>query len=65
MARKADTKKALQSAIDAAWKVSKQRIDDMQAEKENPQIALCMEKNRGYMMALEDVTELLYAHKVY
>ncbi len=65
MTRKSDTKKALQSAIDAAWKVSQQRIEEMQPDKQHPQIALCIEKNRGYMLALEDVTELLYAHKVY
>jgi hypothetical protein len=65
MTRKADLKKALQSAINDAWSVSQQRIETMQPEREHPQIALCIEKNRGYMMALEDITQLLYANKVF
>jgi hypothetical protein len=62
---KRELKQSLQAAIDHAWAVSKQRIDTMQSDREHPQIALCIEKNRGYMLALEDVTEMLYAHKVF
>jgi hypothetical protein len=31
----------------------------------NPQVALMIEKNKGYIMALEDVTELLYSRKIF
>ena len=58
---KAQIKKALQSDIDQAWAVSKQRIADMQEFSNNPQVALMIEKNKGYLMALEDITDALYA----
>lgn len=65
MTTKKETKQKLQAAIDFAFNISKQRIFDMQPLKGNPQIALMIEKNRGYMMALEDVTELLYSHRIF
>jgi hypothetical protein len=65
MTKKADIKKALQAEIDKAWAEAKQRIADMQAQKDHPQIALCIEKNKGYAMAMEDVVSLLYSHKIF
>ena len=62
---KAQIKKALQSDIDQAWTVSKQRIADMQEQSSNPQVALMIEKNKGYMMALEDITDMLYSRRVF
>ena len=62
---KASIKKDLQAAIDHAHGVSRQRIEAMQSQANNPQVALMIEKNRGYMMALEDVTDLLYGHKIF
>lgn len=62
---KAQIKKALQAAIDHAHSVSKQRITDMESQKHNPQVALMIEKNRGYMMACEDITDLLYSLKIF
>ena len=62
---KASTKKALQTAIDQEYNVCKNRIWELQLQKDNPNAALMIEKNRGYMLALEDVTTLLYSNKVY
>jgi hypothetical protein len=58
-------KKELQPKIDAAWTECKARIALMQPERENPQIALMLEKNKGYLMALEDITAMLYSAKVF
>lgn len=58
-------KKTMQPKLDAAFNECRQRIADMESQKEHPQIALCIEKNRGYMMALSDVTEMLYAGKFF
>ena len=62
---KAQLKKQLQSAIDHAHKVSRDRIAAMQEQSNNPQIALMIEKNKGYMLALEDVVDLLYGNKIF
>lgn len=62
---KAQLKASLQSAIDHACNVSRQRIEEMKSQSQNPQVALMIEKNKGYIMALEDVTELLYGHRVF
>jgi len=62
---KAQVKKALQADLDFAWKQSKDRIDSMQEQKSNPQVALMIEKNKGYMMALSDVTEILYSRRIF
>lgn len=55
----------LQAAIDTAHKACKERVQAMQELRENPQVALMIEKNKGYMMAMEDVTEMLYGHKIF
>ncbi len=62
---KAQVKAQLQAAIDHAHKVSMERIEGMKDQAHNPQVALMIEKNKGYIMALEDVTELLYGHRVF
>jgi hypothetical protein len=62
---KAQIKKNLQEEIDIAFNAAKQRIKEMEALASNPQVALMIEKNKGYMMALEDVTTMLYNRKVF
>jgi hypothetical protein len=62
---KEQIKKALQSDIDQAWAVSKQRIADMQEQAGNPQVALMIEKNNGYMLALEDIIDMLYSRRLF
>ena len=61
---KKETKIAIQSAIDHAYNVSKDRIAGMTVHGGLGD-AMMIEKNRGYMMALEDVTDLLYANGVF
>lgn len=62
---KAQLKKALQTKMDAMWQERKDTLDAMQLQKGNPQVALMIEKNRGYMMALEDMATLLYDRGVF
>ena len=62
---KTATKKALQNALDAAFKERKTVIEEISPQGTNPQVAAMIERNKGYMMALEDVTHLLYALKVF
>ena len=62
---KAQVKAELQAAIDTAHKACKERVEAMQEQRENPQVALMIEKNKGYMLAMEDVTEMLYGHKIF
>ena len=62
---KAQIKKALQADIDFAHSTSSQRIAAMMEQAHNPQVALMIEKNKGYMMALEDVTEMLYSKRIF
>jgi hypothetical protein len=57
---KAQIKKALHEQIDCAWNASKGRIESMQSESHNPQVKAIIDKNRGYMLAMEDVTDMLY-----
>lgn len=59
------TKDALRAAIEFAWHKSAKRIDEMRPQRRKREVALLIAKNRGYQLALEDVTDLLYAHKVY
>ncbi len=62
---KAQLKKELQAELDHAWRISQERINSMREQISNPQVALMIEKNKGYMMALEDVTEILYSRKIF
>jgi len=61
---KAQIKKELQAQIDALFNQSKERVEAMMDQAENPQVAAMIQKNRGYMMALQDVTELLYTCRI-
>lgn len=62
---KAHIKKALQSEIDIKHKERKDWIESMSPAAGNPQIAKMIEKNRGYILALEDITEMLYSRKIF
>ena len=62
---KAQIKKNLQEEIDIAFNAAKLRIKNMEELASNPQVALMIAKNEGYMMALEDVTAMLYNRKVF
>jgi hypothetical protein len=57
---KAQIKKALHEQIDCAWKASKSRIESMESESHNPQVKAMIDTNKGYMRAMEDVTDMLY-----
>jgi hypothetical protein len=57
---KAQIKKALHEQIGCAWKASKGRIESMQSESHNPQVKALIDTNKGYMRAMEDVTDMLY-----
>ena len=65
MATKAQIKESLHEAIASEWHKANERIQGMAEQKSNPQVALMIEKNRGYMMALDDVRELLYSRKIF
>ena len=58
-------KKDLQTAIDTAHAECKARIASMSEASDNPQVAAMIERNKGYMSALEDVTELLYSRRIF
>jgi hypothetical protein len=62
---KAQAKKELQTQIDAWFNQSRERVESMMDQAHNPQVAAMIEKNRGYMMALQDVTDLLYNRKIF
>jgi hypothetical protein len=57
---KAQIKKALHEQIDCAWGASRDRIESMQSESHNPQVKALIDTNKGYMRAMEDVTDMLY-----
>ena len=62
---KATIKAQLQASIERAHHDCSDRIESMKEQAHNPQVALMIEKNKGYLMALEDVTELLYGHRIF
>ena len=62
---KSAVKQDLQGRIDKAYAECKARIDEMAEQASHPQIAKMIERNKGYMAALEDVTELLYSRNVF
>jgi len=62
---KAQAKKALQAKLDEMHAQHRENIAAMQEASANPQVALMIEKNKGYIMALEDVVELLYSRKIF
>ena len=62
---KAQIKKELQAAIDKKHAGCKANILSMNEQAHNPQFALMIEKNKGYMMALEDITEMLYSIRIF
>lgn len=61
---KAQTKRAVQTAIDSLYNERKEAVDAMREQSANPQVRLMIEKNLGYMLALEDVIDLLYKLRV-
>ena len=54
------THKAVLAECDRLWHESKARIDSLMPQKDHPQVAPMIEKNRGYMLALEDITEAIH-----
>lgn len=53
-------RKIIKALIDQYWNERNQAVEAMEPQKNNPQIALMIEKNKGYIMALEDITDFLY-----
>ena len=62
---KVQIKKALQSDIDFAHATCKQRIEEMEEQASNPQVAMMIAKNKGYLMALEEITDMLYSRRIF
>lgn len=62
---KAATKRVIQEFIDSRFREAQSRVEALTPEQANPQVALMVEKNRGYMLALQDVTAALYANRVF
>lgn len=50
---------SVRAEIDRLWHETNTRIKEMEPEKDNPQVASMITKNRGYMLALEDITEVI------
>jgi hypothetical protein len=65
MTTKRLTKKDIQSRIEKLWDDTKHNIIAMDDQKHNPQVALMIEKNKGYLLALEDIMQLCNARKEY
>ena len=62
---KTQTKAVLQARIDSLWRQRKQAMDEMESQKQNPQVARMIERNKGYIMALEDITDICYSNKIF
>ena len=62
---KKQIKKELQSKLDRMYVEKRNAINSMIEQKANPQVAAMIEKNQGYIMALQDVVELLYSRKIF
>jgi hypothetical protein len=62
---KAQCKKALISDLDARAIECRERIQSQLAESTNPQVAAMLNKNQGYLMALEDIADLLHSRKIF
>ena len=61
---KKQIKQALSATLATAWMDCKSRIEILEIDKGNPTIALMIEKNKGYMLACEDMTKMLYDMKI-
>ena len=62
---KKQIKQELQSKLDRMYVERRDAINSMMEQKSNPQVAVMIEKNQGYIMALQDVVELLYSRKIF
>lgn len=47
-----------------AKRVSEERIAAMHEQAHNPQVALMIEKNKGYIMAIEDALDVLRGARI-
>lgn len=57
------TRKALEESIrgeiDRLWHETKARITDLSQITGNPQVDIMLVKNKGYLLALEDINEFI------
>lgn len=58
-------KKLLQPYMDKLHRERNEAIAAVKPLLPNPQVAGMIEKNKGYIMALEDITEFMYRNKLF
>lgn len=56
---KLQMKNLIREGLDKQIALCKERIESMREQSSHPQVALMIEKNKGYMMACEDVIETM------
>lgn len=61
---KAQIVKAAKESLERAKQVSEDRIASMREQAHNPQVALMIEKNKGYVMAMEDALDVLRGARI-
>ena len=57
--KKADIKIHINKTLNHAIDIAKERLIAFEPIKQNPQVALMIEKNKGYIMAMEDIRDTL------
>ena len=56
---KAQIKAAIKQYLDGEIEKAKYRLSEFAPMASNPQVALMIEKNKGYLMAMEDVADVV------
>jgi hypothetical protein len=62
---KTQIKAALHSNMILKIANSRRTIEAMSGQASNPQVALMIEKNKGYIMALDDIGDLLSSRSIF
>jgi len=52
--------KALLAHLDNLWNCAKARNEALSERASHPQVAPMIERNKGYMLGIEDVVEAIY-----
>lgn len=50
---------AIRGEIDRLWLETNDRIKDLSQINDNPQVDIMLVKNKGYLLALEDMNEFI------